>query len=243
MRYLIFSDIHSNLEALESVLAHASTVGYEFALSLGDHVGYGANPNECIEAVAQLPACVAIKGNHDAAVLDRAERAFFNLEAHQAIIHTERFLSEASRAFLQKLPLVYDANGIFLGVHSSPCNPAAWGYILDAYELEAAFRCLHHPMAFVGHSHIPCVYYEGGEVSPLVPGDTVRVQSGRRVIINVGSVGQPRDGNPDAAYVLYDDTDKTAEIFRVGYDREKAAEEILRAGLPSVLAQRILSGY
>ncbi len=242
MKYFIFSDIHSNLEAFETVLAAAGKEDYDFALCLGDLVGYGANPNECIETLVSLPKNASVRGNHDAAAVYPQERVFFNADAHSAIEHTAEILTEKNSEILKNLPLVYNSNEAFIGVHASPHEPAAWGYIIDGMEAMAAFHSMNRQTAFVGHSHIPCIFTEWGEVRPLHSGDVIKLKEEHKYIINVGSVGQPRDGDPKAAYVFFDDGDKTVRFFRVKYDWETAAEKILKAGLPEILASRILVG-
>jgi len=242
LKYFIFSDVHGNLEAFESVLADVGEAGFDFALSLGDHVGYGANPNECIEILTHVLECAAIRGNHDAAALDPSERELFNADAYAAILHTARQLNHESRKFLENLPLVYYGNDLFIGVHASPYRPDSWGYILDAWEAAVAFRSMNRPLAFTGHSHIPCIITEEREVRPLHQGDSVAINLDRKCIINVGSVGQPRDRDPKAAYVLFDDEKMSVELFRVEYDWNKAAQKILQSGLPPALAERILVG-
>lgn len=242
MRYLIFSDIHANLEALQAVLSDAEKEGYDLALSLGDHVGYGANPNECIELLRGLKSFAAIRGNHDAAVLDPGERSFFNADAFSAIVHTAEHLRDESKEFLAGLPLVYDRSDTFIGVHATPSNPAAWGYILDAMEAELTFRSMRQRIAFTGHSHIACVFIEGGTMKSFEAGDEFGLETGDKYIINVGSVGQPRDRDPRAPYVLFDDESEILRFHRVEYDWNKASGKIIAAGLPPALAQRILVG-
>ena len=242
MKHLIFSDIHGNFEAFQAVLASAKAKGYDRALSLGDHVGYGANPNECIDALLALPCQAAIQGNHDAAAVEPKERACFNTDAYAAILHTAGLLTESSRRFLENLPLVYDDHPDFTGVHASPRDPDSWGYIIDALEAAEVFHFMLKPVAFIGHSHVPCLFLEGGEIRPLHHGDTIRLQAGQRYIVNVGSVGQPRDRDPRTAYVLYDDENKTVQFNRLIYDWNKAAVKIRTAGLPLALADRITIG-
>ena len=239
---MIFSDIHANLEAFQAVLADADGIGYDFALSLGDHVGYGANPNECISLLTGLDKYAAIRGNHDAAVLDTAERAFFNADAYSAIVHTAKQLSDESREFLAGLPLLFDQSGTFLGVHATPSNPASWGYILDMMEAEDAFQSMYHRVAFTGHSHIACIFMQGGKVMSIQDGDILTLDKDRKCIINVGSVGQPRDRNPRAPYIIFNDETMTLHFKRVEYDWDTASRKIIEAGLPTALAQRILVG-
>lgn len=242
MRYLIFSDVHANLEAFQAVLADAGMEGYDFALSLGDHVGYGANPNECIEVLSALDEYAALRGNHDAAVLDPGERAFFNADAYSAIVHTAKQLREESRKFLAGLPLVYDQSETFLGVHATPSKPASWGYIIDPLEAANAFRSMQHRIAFTGHSHIACMFVEGGMAKTFEVGDTLTLDADKKYIVNVGSVGQPRDRDPRAPYVIFDDATAVLRFHRVEYDWNKASAKIIDAGLPTALARRILVG-
>jgi predicted phosphodiesterase len=242
VRHLIFSDVHANLEALQAVLADAGKKGYDFALSLGDHVGYGANPNECIELLAGLEKFAALRGNHDAAVLDPAERAFFNSDAYTAIVHTAGLLSDESREFLAGLPLIYEWSDAFLGVHATPSRPSQWGYILDTMEAETAFHSMQRRIAFTGHSHVACIFIEGGMTNGFEAGDRRELDPDHKYIINVGSVGQPRDRDPRAPYVLFDDETAVLRFHRVEYDWNKASAKIINAGLPTALAQRILVG-
>jgi predicted phosphodiesterase len=242
VKYLIFSDVHANLEALQAVLADAGKKGYDFALSLGDHVGYGANPNECIEVLTGLENFAALRGNHDAAVLDPGERAFFNSDAYTAIVHTAGILCNDSREFLAGLPLLYERSDLFLGVHATPSHPSQWGYILDTVEADAAFRSMQRRIAFTGHSHIACIFVEGGMVNGFEVGEPRELEEYHKYIINVGSVGQPRDRDPRAPYILFDDDTATLCFHRVEYDCSKASAKIISAGLPTALAQRILVG-
>lgn len=245
MKIVIFSDVHGNLEALQAVINHASDGHVGLHLCLGDVIGYGANPNECIETLKDLDACVCLRGNHDAAVSDPQQRAFFHEVALEGIRFTERELTESSREFLESLPYVYEDHPRIMGVHASPFRPESWEYVLDQSGAERAFEAMDpHRAAFIGHSHSPVVFCDDGQVGRFEPGSPVSLDlENKRYVLNVGSVGQPRDGNPDASYVIYDDEAGTAELFRVQYDREKAADKILHAGLPPILAERLLVGY
>lgn len=245
MKIVIFSDVHGNLEALEAVVGHVSDQDIGLFLCLGDVIGYGANPNECIEAVQNLGQWVCLKGNHDAAVSDPQQRAFFHEVALEGIRFTERQLTEANRAFLEDLPYTYLEHPQLMGVHASPYRPETWEYVLDQAGADRAFEAMSpHRVAFIGHSHSPVIFSDNGAVERFVPSSPVALDvETSRYVLNVGSVGQPRDGNPDASYVVYDDDTSRAELFRVQYDREKAADKILRAGLPPILAERLLVGY
>lgn len=244
MKYVVFSDVHGNLDALEAVLGHARGENVGGYLCLGDVIGYGANPNECVERLKSLDGCVCLKGNHDAAVADERERTFFHEVALEGIRFTERELTEENMRFLRSLEYIYE-KGELMAVHASPFRPESWEYVLDQSGAARAFASMgERRVAFIGHSHAPVVFCDDGIAERFIPGEPhVLDTERRRYVVNVGSVGQPRDGNPDASYVIYDDETRTAKIFRVQYDREKAAEKILKAGLPPVLAERLLVGY
>jgi len=245
LKHVIFSDIHGNLEALEAVIGHASAAGAGFFLCLGDVVGYGADPNACIDTLRALPDWACLRGNHDAAVVDPGERTFFHEVALEGIQFTETHLTMENKRFLAELPYTYTDHPVYMGVHASPSRPEAWDYVLDHAGAARAFAAMGtHRVAFIGHSHAPVIFGDDGRVERFPIDDAAALDVARlRYVINVGSVGQPRDGNPDAAYVLYDDEIDTARLLRVPYDRERAAEKILRAGLPPVLAERLLVGY
>ncbi|MEE9269658.1 MAG: metallophosphoesterase family protein [Candidatus Krumholzibacteria bacterium] len=242
MRHLLFSDIHSNLEALQAVLESAHKQDIDSTYCLGDFVGYGANPKEVVHTVTELPRCKAVLGNHDAAVIDLSERVFFNPVARAGIIYSQQNLDEQSESYLKDLPLALDAKDFFV-VHASPADPESWIYVLEPLEAADAFHVMKHAVAFIGHTHFPAVHTDTGAVAPFRPGERIKVTPESKLIVNVGSVGQPRDGDCRAAYVIYDDESKTIEIFRVDYDIDKAARKILDAGLPPMLADRIRRGY
>lgn len=244
MKYAVFSDVHGNLDALEAVLGHAGRERVDRFVCLGDIVGYGADPDACVERVRGLHNCTCLKGNHDAATIDPGERTFFHEVALEGIRFTESRLSAASKEFLAGLPYAYAPDDVMIAVHASPFHPEAWEYVLDRSGAERAFQAMgDRRVAFIGHSHAPVVFIDDGRAERLIPGEPIDLDGGCKYVINVGSVGQPRDGNPDASWVLYDDGAAFVRIFRVQYDREKAAEKILRAGLPPVLAERLLVGY
>ena len=242
MRTLFFSDVHANLEALEAVLADAAKRGYDAAVCLGDIVGYSADPEECVKLVSRLPACSAVLGNHDAALLDAALRPYLNPVAQAGVRYAERALSPESVGYLRSLPLSIESRDGYVATHSSPYKPEAWYYVLEPLEVRDAMRAMTHPIAFIGHTHYPAFHNRSGAMMPLLPGAPVVFQTGEKYIVNVGSVGQPRDGDPRSAYVIYDDGRRSAEVFRVAYDIDAAAMKILLAGLPTMLADRIRRG-
>jgi len=245
VKFAVFSDVHGNLEALDAVLAHAAREGAAFYLCLGDVIGYGANPNECVDRVRALQPGVCLRGNHDAAAVDARERAFFHEVALQGIHFSARHLTPENAEFLHALPYVYREHERMMAVHASPYHPESWEYVLDVAGAERAFDAMAPArVAFIGHSHSPVVLIDDGRVQRFPGQDALEMDlAARRYVLNVGSVGQPRDGNPDASYVVYDDGADSVAHHRVRYDREKAAEKILRAGLPPVLAERLLIGY
>lgn len=245
MKYAIFSDVHGNLEALQAVVANAGKQGVEAWICLGDMIGYGANPNECVETVRALNPEACVRGNHDAAAIDPRERAFFHEVALEGIEYSARHLNAENTAFLQSLPYEYRANERFMAVHASPYHPEQWEYVLDQQGAERAFEAMQpHRLAFIGHSHAPVVFCDDGTAQRYPAGEALMLEpKSHRYVMNVGSVGQPRDGNPDASYVVFDDEKHSVRLVRVRYDREKAAEKILKAGLPPILAERLLIGY
>jgi diadenosine tetraphosphatase ApaH/serine/threonine PP2A family protein phosphatase len=243
MKYLIISDIHSNLEALASVLADAQKRQPDSVICLGDFVGYGANPNECVQTIADLPNATAVLGNHDAAVIDLTQREMFNPVARAGILYSAANLQEENIDYLKGLPLIIDSHDDFIAAHASPYKPEAWVYVVEPLEAADAFHVMSHPLAFIGHTHFPAVHSDNGAVVPFAPEGHIKVNEGQKIVINVGSVGQPRDGDPRAAYVIYDGETKTVTIFRVEYDVDQAAAKILDAGLPPMLADRLRRGY
>jgi diadenosine tetraphosphatase ApaH/serine/threonine PP2A family protein phosphatase len=242
LRYLIISDIHGNLEALTAVLADSKPQSYDSIVCLGDFVGYGANPDECVKAMIALPNLTSVLGNHDAAVIDTRQRELFNPVARAGVLYADAHLSAASREFLGGLPLVA-TNHDFLAVHASPYKPEVWVYVVEPLEAADAFHVMTHPLAFIGHTHFPIVHTHTGLMTPFLPEAPVSVGADHKVIINVGSVGQPRDGDPRAAYVIYDSDAQTVHIHRIAYDIDGAAAKILEAGLPPLLAERLRRGY
>jgi diadenosine tetraphosphatase ApaH/serine/threonine PP2A family protein phosphatase len=242
VRTLFFSDVHGNLEALEAVLADASKRGYDAAVCLGDIVGYSADPEECVRLVARLPGCSSVLGNHDAALLDPELRAYLNPAAQAGVRYAERSVTEESLEFLRSLPLAIESDGEYTATHSSPFKPEEWYYVLEPMEARDAMRAMTQPLAFIGHTHYPAYHNRTGAMVPLAPQEPVVFRPGEKYIVNVGSVGQPRDGDPRSAYLVYDDRARTAEVYRVSYDVEAAAMKILLAGLPAMLADRIRRG-
>ena len=240
MRYAILSDIHGNLEALRAVLADC--VGAADAmLCLGDTVGYGADPLPCVELVASR-AQVIVGGNHEHAVAGRLDLAWFNRYARAAAEWTRERLDDDHRAWLGALPLVHEVADATL-VHASPAQPEEWDYLLTAEDGFAAFGHFATRWCFVGHSHVPGAWSLGSAGPEHYPGTAhLTTEHGRRYLVNVGSVGQPRDRDPRAAYAVWDAEAGRVEIRRVAYDVATARRKIAEAGLPRFLADRLAAG-
>lgn len=242
MKTALFADIHSNLEALQACLAHARRQGAERFVCLGDIVGYGADPLACLDLVREL-AAPCVLGNHDAAALGGLCESM-NDVAREAALWTRRQLGAAERDFLRALPLTL-RDGERLCVHASAHQPGDWEYVAsDA----AARRCVAATDALgvcAGHVHQASFYFGARNAMACFlpqPGVPVPLPRRRRWIVLAGAVGQPRDGNPAAAYVLLDDTRRRATFFRVAYDYTAAARKIVAAGLPEALARRLERG-
>jgi diadenosine tetraphosphatase ApaH/serine/threonine PP2A family protein phosphatase len=243
MRVAVFSDIHSNLEALEAVLAHAAELRVDQYICLGDVVGYGADPNACIERIRSLPNCPCLLGNHDAAVLGIPLN--MRREARQAINWTRDVLSKTGLWFLKEMEDLIKWQDIFF-CHSNPYRPRNWYYITEKTYIASAFARSKAKILFVGHTHVPlaitrrnffCVYIRSPEHTMTIPAAELN-----RQIFNCGSVGQPRDGDPRASYLIYDDRLRVIEFYRVVYDHQKTAEKIIAAGLPKAFALRLAEG-
>lgn len=241
MRFCILSDIHGNLEALRTTLEDARKENIDEYLCVGDVVGYGADPDECVKLVAQVcSGCVA--GNHDWAVLGKFDLHRFNPFARDSVLWTREHLSAQSRTVMEGWPLLY-RNDPLMMVHSDLQAPEEFGYLLDVGDAELTFGWMDRPVCFIGHTHVPMIFEEAKQEIVRLDEEHLDMQPGARYIINVGSVGQPRDGDSRAAYVILDTDAGTIHFKRVEYDIPTAQEKIIRAGLPSILADRLSAGY
>lgn len=239
MRFAILGDIHANLEALTAVLEDAKRQGIDRYVCVGDIVGYNANPKECLDIVRELEM-FCVKGNHDEYCSIEGELEGFNPHAALAIEWTRDQLSEEDRAWLRDLKYVRMVMG-FTIVHATLDAPQRWGYVFDKLAAAAHFTYQNTRICFAGHTHVPMAFVRDFEIR----GGTYskfKVEPGKKYLINVGSVGQPRDGNPDAAYVIYDTTTGTIELRRVPYNIAMTQKKILDAGLPRRLADRLAVG-
>jgi predicted phosphodiesterase len=241
--YLILSDIHSNLEALEAVLADAEDK-YDCVLCLGDVVGYGADPNAVSDWVREQSAGV-VRGNHDRAAASVESLEYFNAAARASAIWTRRALTGENRLWLEALPQgplrVEEPLGQFTLVHGSPADEDE--YLVQTEEARALKPVLDQQVTFFGHTHLQGGFVLAGEAAKLLrPNRLLELDPDNLYLINPGSVGQPRDGDPRAAYILFSIEDRTVEYRRVAYDIDGAAAKIRAAGLPGILASRLYEG-
>ncbi len=232
MRIAIISDIHSNLEALTQVFASIDRLKVDRIYCLGDIVGYGPYPNECIELVRKRCHLV-VKGNHDSGVVGETPLEDFNDVGRTAIVWTRKKVKKDLLTYLELLP-VRSMEGNITLVHASPATPSEWTYILSWPAAEEAFEAMETPLCCIGHTHRPLIIGSDGTVGDF--------QRDKRYIINVGSVGQPRDGIPSASYALLDDESWTCTIHRVQYDVKKTDRAIRSRRLPSYLGTRLYLG-
>lgn len=241
MKAAIISDIHSNLEALQAVLKDIKKRRIKKIFCLGDIVGYGANPNECLEiCLRESDAIVA--GNHDWAVVDKTDISHFNPVAVQAIRWTKKQVTSANAEKLKCLPLTQATNGLLL-VHAAPRKPEEWPYLTAFADFQEAFNAFTETICFIGHTHIPCgMFQDANSYTDVIRENPFPLIPRRRFIINVGSVGQPRDYDPRASYGIYDGNKNIMEIIRVEYNIPLTEQKINEAGLPEILAQRLSTG-
>lgn len=240
MKYGILGDIHANLEALEAVLEEMDKQGVKKWVSVGDLVGYGANPVECIDIVRHRLKAVVTAGNHDFAAVDKLNIDFFNAYARESALWTRRTLPEEHKAFIRSLKLVEYCD-TFSVVHSTLYSPELFEYIQTSYDAHLSFEQQSTPLSFMGHSHVPVNFFKRKNVSFNMDTE-VKLDENSKIMVNVGSIGQPRDENPDAVCAVYDSDEGTVRITRVRYDVEKAARKIVGAGLPEILAERLKYG-
>ena len=245
MRYAFFGDIHSNIQALETVVADIREQAPDVVICTGDIVGYGANPVECMQLVRDM-GCVVIAGNHDHAVIDTLNIDTFNLYAKEAALWAREQISDDDKSFLRQNPFVVHFED-FVVTHGSLYQPEIFNYIQTIFDAEMAFESLDKSVAFYGHTHVPITFYNTEPMSyslgvPTDAGTNTILDPKVKSLCNVGSVGQPRDENPDAAWGLYDDKECTVEIRRVKYDIESAQKAISDAGLPETGALRLALG-
>jgi predicted phosphodiesterase len=241
MKIAIVSDIHSNLEALEAVHRTIEEIGVDGIYFAGDVVGYGPDPNACTRWVMENTD-LAVMGNHDIAALGEMDIESFNPNAKKAIIWNCDQMEDWATEYISTLPMVTSRNSVTL-VHANPQDPESWNYIFSLWDAEMNFSYFESTFCFVGHSHQPVIVKmdRSGQVSVL-PGSSFTVDDGARYLVNVGSVGQPRDGNPDSCFGLLDTEKGEFSFLRSPYEFRKTQEKMMDAGLPEPLAERLAEG-
>jgi diadenosine tetraphosphatase ApaH/serine/threonine PP2A family protein phosphatase len=243
MKYGILGDIHANLSALNAVLECFEDHGVDHVISVGDVVGYGAAPSECIARVREVGATV-VKGNHDAACVDEIDIAYFNRYARDAVHWTKTVLSTEECEWLSSLPMVAHLEHCSVA-HGTLHRPELFDYIQSTTDADPSLDAMHLPVCFVGHTHVPVslLRLKGETDRTAYTFDrTIDLAESERALINVGSVGQPRDENPAAAYALFDSKENTIQILRAKYDIDLESARIRDAGLPPMLADRLYLG-
>jgi len=231
MKYAVISDIHSNLEALTKVFREIGKRHVDEILCLGDIVGYGANPDEVVELVRQEVKYV-VRGNHDDALFDDETFSGINAYAKAAISHNAELISDKNKDWLRNLPMTHKLGKVLM-VHASPSDPRSWRYIFTHADAETELSSFQERICLIGHTHVPVVFRDA---SPGEHGGEIRE------LINVGSVGQPRDGDNRASYGVIDTKNFTYTNFRVEYDYRTAADKITASGLPIFLSERLYKG-
>ena len=232
MRIGIISDVHANLPALEVVLKKLDELKADALYCLGDTVGYGPFPNECL-ALVRDRCSVVLKGNHDSGLIGESPLTEFNQYGAQAILWSQKVVESDHVTFLKSLQYTQTLDQITLA-HASPAHPEEWTYVLTVRAARDAFKAFSTNLCFIGHTHVPVVIGEDTTINIYEPG--------KRFVINVGSVGQPRDGNANASFGFYDSASDAYELVRVPYDIQRTARAIEDAGLPKFLAMRLFQG-
>lgn len=241
MKIAIISDIHSNLEALLAVEEHMMDLGVDSIYFVGDVVGYGPDPNECARWVMDKTE-LAVMGNHDQAALGLLDVETFNPSAKQAILWNSSHMESWATEYLRTLPLTQVRQDVTL-VHANPRDPEGWNYIFTLWDAEMNFQHFEGTFCFVGHSHQPVAVMMNGEGEVnVIATESFPIESGSRYLINVGSVGQPRDGNPAACFGLLDTEKGEFSYVRTMYDFHKTQEKMFQASLPRSLAERLAEG-
>jgi predicted phosphodiesterase len=240
MSCALLSDVHSNVEALEAVLKDVDARGIREIFFLGDAVGYGPNPNECVDLLAER-CDILLAGNHDRAAIGLTDISYFNAYARKAIEWTMKELTDENKEIIGSWPFEKELkDDDILLVHSTPREPSEWHYLLTLWDAEVNFRYFDNKFCFLGHSHQPFVIERLPSGELVTHKDGTRIKEGSRYIINTGSVGQPRDGDPRACYGIMKDGD--IDIVRVSYDVAVVQDKMKKEHLPEPLIERILMG-
>jgi putative phosphoesterase len=240
MRYAIFSDIHSNLEAFEEAIKFYRKEKIDRYIFLGDIAGYGANPKEVIALLKGINP-VSIAGNHDWALADRLSVENFNEYAEDTLIWTRKIITKKETEYINAFPLTHEESNFFC-VHGTLNEPQKFNYLLGINDARLNFTLLKKQILFVGHSHKAQIYHANSDGIFFYPQTEVRIKPDERYIINVGSIGQPRDRDRRLSFCVYDTDEEVARIIRLDYNITKASEKIIKAGLPAMLSSRLFIG-
>ncbi len=240
MRLALISDIHANLEALETALADIRARAIENIVCLGDIINYGANPNECLNRVRQVVKII-IQGNHEAALVSDRVASTFNPNAFQAILWTRNQISEEDRRILSSLPFTH-AEKDWTVVHGTLEMPEGFEYLFDPADALRNFPYMTTPVCFYGHTHMPMLFSQKDRHALHLTAGKYPLSRESRYLINVGSIGQPRDHDPRLGYMIFDAEEFSVELVRLNYDIDAAAGKIKKAGLPNFLAERLRHG-
>lgn len=239
LRYGVFGDIHGNYDALEAVIKMLEQQNVDALLCTGDVVGYGAEPARCIATVREK-CVVCLAGNHDHAACGLLDTEFFNIFAKQVARWTEEHLSGEDKKWLAGLPFICHFEDFTL-THGSAHSPEVFNYITSIFDAELSFECLDKPVLFYGHTHIPLAFFDTVPMTYSMD-EEIRINPEGKTLINIGSVGQPRNENSCASCALYDSDEQIVRLLRVPYDVKAAAGKIIAAGLPEALAIRLELG-
>jgi len=239
MRTAIFGDIHANLEAFDAVLADAEAQGVTDYVCLGDVVGYNADPVACLKRVQEM-GCPTVKGNHDLDASENHSLDSMNPIAATALQWTREQLDDDQRLWLKRLRMVRQVSDYTI-VHSTLDQPVHWNYVTNRFDAMSNFSYQFTQLCFHGHTHVPRIYVKSDKVREI-PAESVEIEANAKYFINVGSVGQPRDGDPRASYAVYDHDSRLVAFRRVEYDMETTQAKIIEAGLPKMLAARLSEG-
>ncbi len=239
MKYALISDVHANLEALTAVLEKIESLNISHILCLGDAIGYGANPEECAQLIQQK-CDICLMGNHEAAVVGNLDISYFTQYAKDAALWTRNNISEQTLNWASNLPLMSTIHNFTL-IHGSLYQPEMFNYVQTIADAEYNFTVMDTRILFLGHSHQPLAFFNTDPMTYTL-GPEIELDNSDKIIVNIGSVGQPRDENPLSCFAVYDSEENIVELIRVPYDYKKTAQKIIAAGLPEALAIRLSIG-
>jgi predicted phosphodiesterase len=240
MRVVFISDLHSNIYAVEALDKELKNKGYDYIYCLGDIVGYGANPKEVVDW-AMENVDFSLRGNHDTLISDAEPIDIHNPYVLKAAYYNMKVLEDRHKDYLKSLPKDFE-NDLMVLTHDEPCIPGSMEYITKIKEAYDAFSAFHQSLCFYGHTHLPGIFEKENDEVFYKRDKKISLKKGNKYLINPGSVGQPRDKDPRLSYIIFDSEDNVVEFYRVEYNVEKAARDILNAGLPAIFANRLFRG-